>query len=493
VTSIRRRLALSLLAGSVLAFGAAGLILHQRVASQLAQQFDAGLAARAGGLASLLEFDEAIEFDYSSDALPAFAGGADPEYFVLWFADGSEAQRSESLGEATLPRRLGSQQAPEIWDLTLPDGRPGRAFGLVVTVPAKDANPPIPEADLPRVGLVVARSRHDLDATIAALDTSLALAALAVLALLAWGVAWSVRTGLAPVRRLGEEVGRIDAATLSSRIGADDVPEELLPFVLKLNELLARLEAAFARQQRMTAAMAHELRTPIAELRAASDVAARWPADGELTEDLVHATADVAQRMTSAVDAVLRYCRLEAGRAQLELQAVPLRPLVAELWAPHARLAHERGLHLRDDVPEGLALETDRGLLSVVLGNLLGNAAAFASGGEVRTFVNRDDATLTLHVANAADQLRPEDLAHLTEPFWRKDAARSDGRHSGLGLTLVESIAGVLGGRARFALEQGRFVASLTLPSAGRRVAAPAPTPRAPDHAAVIYGPGNPA
>ncbi len=473
MTSIRRRLSWTILAGSLLAFGVAGVILHARVAAALTEQFDAGLAARAGALGSLLEYDEMIEFDYSREAMPAYAGGGDPEYFVLFFFDGTEAERSESLGEATLPRRLGSAEAPETWDLPLADGRTGRACGIEVVVPAKDR--PIAQADLPRMGVVVARSRAELDAALAALAAGLALASLAVLGLLAFLVGWSVRTGLSPMRRLGEDVGRIDAATLATRVDTDGVPEELLPFVRKLNELLARLQAAFVRQQRITAAMAHELRTPIAELRAASDVAARWPDDAALAEDLTHVTADVAVRMSVAVDAVLRYCRLEAGQARPELEVVPLAALCDELWAPHARLAHDRGLGFRNEVPANLVLQTDRGLLSIVLGNLLGNAAAFASSGEVRAFASSDDSTLTLHVGNATDQLRPEDLAHLTEPFWRKDVARSDGRHSGLGLTLVESVAGVLGYRARFTLEQGDFVASLGIPSGlARRAAAPA-------------------
>lgn len=472
--SIRRRLTLSLLLGGCVAFAVAGAILHARVADALTTQFDEGLAAKVGAVGSLLEYDEAIEFDYSPESMPAFAGGPEPEYFELWLQDGSEALRSESLGEASLPRRLGSVEAPQIWDLSLPDGRAGRACGMEVVVPAKDAV--VVPAELPRMGIVVARSRAELDAALSALATGLLLAGAAVLGLLAWGVAWSVRTGLSPVRRLGEDVGRIDIATLDTRLAAQTVPEELLPFVNKLNELLERLQAAFARQQRITAAMAHELRTPISELRAASDVAARWPEDAALADDLLHTSTDVALRMSSAVEAVLRYCRMEAGQARPEQAAVPLRALLDDLWAPLARGAQERGLSFRNAVPAGLVVQTDRGLLAIVLGNLLGNAAAFASGGEIRAFTTDDEVLLTVHVGNATDQLRPEDLAHLSEPFWRKDAARSDGQHSGLGLTLVESVAGVLGYRTRFALEKGEFVVSVGIPSGFVRHAAAAAT-----------------
>ena len=68
-----------------------------------------------------------------------------------------------------------------------------------------------------------------------------------------------------------------------------------------------------------------------------------------------------------------------------------------------------------------------------------------------------------MRVCNEAVQLDQEDVARMSEPFWRKDAARSDGRHSGLGLTLVRSVTQVLGSRAVLGLDEGRFSVSIGL------------------------------
>jgi len=106
-------------------------------------------------------------------------------------------------------------------------------------------------------------------------------------------------------------------------------------------------------------------------------------------------------------------------------------------------------------------VSTDRGLLGVVVGNLLHNAAAFAARGMILAAIDHAHGTVTLSVSNRTDDLEHADLEHLSEPFWRKDHARSDGRHSGLGLTLVTSIAAVLGHRARFRLEDGAFEVSI--------------------------------
>ncbi|MEW6074221.1 MAG: HAMP domain-containing sensor histidine kinase [Planctomycetota bacterium] len=436
------------------------------MARALVASFDETLLSKARSVGMLLEFTgDAIEFDYSPAMMPAYEGGPEPEYFELYSDGIDEGFRSATLGEADLPLRGGLPEAPERWDLVLPDGRQGRALGVRLITTAPD-HPEIPPAELPGVTVVVARSRESLDALLNTLVLGLLGAAGAALGLLVWGVRIGVKRGLAPIDRLAEEVTGVDATSLSRRVGTNGTPVELRPLAEKVNELLGRIEAAFARQSRMTAAMAHELRTPIAELRLAADIARRWPDDEPMAMDVVKTAADVSLRMSSAVESVMRYCWMEAGQADPELEAISLHALLEELWAPHDAPARERDVVLDNQVPEGAVTLSDRGLLSLILSNLLNNAASFASAGPVRASVAAHGATLTLQVANRTDHLAPEDLDHLGEPFWRKDGARTSGRHSGLGLALVRSVAGVLGHETCFSLENGEFAASLELPAA---------------------------
>ncbi len=475
MTSIRRRLTLSLLTGSGLAFAVAAFILHASVSDALVSQFDAGLGAKARVLGGLVEREGIyVEFDYPAEAMPEFEGGEDAQYFTLWLGDLPESARSPSLGEALLPRRAGPMDDPEAWDMPLADGRPGRAVGVIMPVlndePEDDEDGPDDEtlavtSDALLITVVVATSRADLDARLAALGTGLAFAGVVALLLIGWSVTFSVRRGLGPLARLTDDVGRIDAASLSRRV-SDDVPAELQPVSAKLNALLTRLEASFAKERRMTAAMAHELRTPIAELRSASDIARRWPEDGELVDEVVATANDVAVRMSKAVEAVTRYCRLEAGQAEPEIEPVRLASVIAEQWKPYEKRAAQRGVELIDTVPDDAVLESDRGLLEIIVRNLLGNAASFAAPGAIQVELIRDDDRVTLCVRNGTDDLTAQDMAHVSEPFWRKDTARSDAEHSGLGLTLVASMAEVLGYRAAFALEGREFVASIMIPDA---------------------------
>jgi signal transduction histidine kinase len=476
VTSLRRQLTRWLLCGSALFLAAASALLYWAVSTALLDEYDAGLVAKAHALSSLLELDgEFLEFEYNGESMPEYELGEGAEAFVLWFDDGSEATRSASLeGQDALPLRHGPVDAPEFWDQPLADGRAGRALGVRVPVYPEEVPEELVVADLPHVVIAVARSREALDARLASVRLGLLGACAAGLLLVWWGVTLCVRRGLEPVRRLGSQVARLDATTLGEHRFDADVPDELLPFARRLDELLDRLEDAFGRQRRMTAAMAHELRTPIAELRSASDVARAWPDDAELEDALLTTADDVSRRMGRAVDAVMRYCRVESGEAAPVAEPLCLGLLLDDLWGHHAGEADERGLVFVNDVPSATEVVTDPGLLTVVLENLLHNAASFAPPGQVTARCELEGEVLELELANAAGDLGPADVAHLAEPFWRKDQARADGRHSGLGLALVAAVAQALDHRLGFAVEGGRFVVRLGFPTA----AAPSPAAR---------------
>ena len=483
--SIRGRLTLGLALGCTATFVLAGAVLHTVVADTLQRQFDATLEQRARTLWTTIDYHghDRFEFELDEEATPEYVGGPDAQYFHVWDGHGRELARSTSLGEGGLPQRLGLDEHAVGWDLALIDGRPGRALGLRLPVRLEEELDPATLDDFPELVIVVARSREPLLAELSALQTGLAAAGVAALLLIVWLVALSVRHGLAPLQRLREEVERVDAASLSTRLDSAHVPDELAPVVRTLNELFARLETSFARQRRMTGAIAHELRTPIAELRMATDVSRLWPDDALLREQAASTAHDVAVRMSELVEAVMRYCRMETGQTRLELGVLDPAALADELWAPHAGRARERGLTFSNAIPPGRELASDRGLLAIALGNLFSNAASHATpdgdGGIALALRTHHDGSVALDLSSPCDSLGPDDLAHLTEPFWQADGARHDGRHSGLGLTLTEAVVQALGGRLLLHLRAGRFVAEVLLP---RQPAVSAPADPSPAH-----------
>ncbi len=461
--SIRRSLLVSILSGIVVSGLVCGGVLYRTMRGSLESQFDSALAAKVRTLASMLDVDDGwLEFNYAAELMPEFEGGQNPEYFQISFADGRVLRKSTTLGQAALPLRHASAGTAELFDLDLPDGRPGRAIGVIAPVDMESdddvevarVEPAAEHFDV-HVVLVAARARAELDAALAALRGALWLAG-AVLALLAGAVVLGgVRRGLRPLAALGEEVASIEAGSLSRRLSPRGLPLELAGMAAKLNELLGRLEEAFQRERRVTGNIAHELRGPLAELRSAAEVALCWPEDQEMTRAAVEAAHAVALRMSGLIEGLLRLARVAAGEAPLALEDVDLRLLVEEQWAPLRPQAGERGLRFEHLAPADLLLCTDRALFASVVRNLLDNAVQHSPAGG--TIICRGAALpeggVRWSLENPNDSLAAEDLAHLAEPFWQKDPARGDAAHSGLGLTLVSTAVAALGLRLEFHLD----------------------------------------
>lgn len=233
---------------------------------------------------------------------------------------------------------------------------------------------------------------------------------------------------LAPLARLAAGIAAIDVDRLDDRLAGSDLPPELARIAARINELLTRLEAARARERRVLADIAHELRTPIAALRAEL---------GFLPEAAPGLDDQVAQ-LSRRLDALLLFTRLEAGPQSLERQPCAWAELVAEAWAPHAAAAEARAqqLALVDDADAEVIGQPD--LLVLLISNLLQNAIAHGRPGGAIT-VHCDGTGLV--VRNPAEGLVPGPLTHATEAFWRAERARSDSRHAGLGLAIVARIA----------------------------------------------------
>ena len=447
--SIRAQLTLRLLIGGALLLGAAGIALHWQVRVALTGEFDATLRATAQSLASLTEQKQGhASFEFAGENMPQFERANGPDIFLIRTSDGREIERSASLGTASLPLRAGSPEAPELFDTRMPDGRTFHCAGLRFTPQEEedDERKKRPPSQLQAL-LVIGRDRAPLDHTLAELRSRLLIVGTIALVVLAALVRWGVSNGLAPLARLGENVATVDAASLSTRFATELLPAELRPIATRLNELLSRLESAFARERRFTATAAHELRTPLAELRALAEVSLGTPATEAEQIEAWRDTLATTRRMESLALRLLDLSRAEDPTHALRFQSIQLVEALATAWQAWAGRAGERGIALVVHIPPALTVITDPTILGVILGNLCANAAEHGLAGkplEVRASATTD--FITLHFQNDSGDLSAKDLPHLFERFWRKDTARTDARHHGLGLALAVEFAILLGG-----------------------------------------------
>ena len=362
---------------------------------------------------------------------------------VLWQAwrpDGGRIGHSENF-EGDLPR----QDEGRAQIVTLADGRRvmsvGRRFGGGQGQGRRGAGG--------GMEVSVARPLDELHDKLLRLLAVL-LGSGIVLAGLAWlWVRFVVRDGLAPLHRIADEIGNIDGDSLGGRFRADGLPAELQPIVDRLNRLMERLEASFARERRFSADLAHEMRTPLAEAKTIAETAVNWPAEGgpDAWRDVVSSV----ERMEGVVSSMLRLARLENESPQASDEMVALAPLVAELWAHHAAVAETRGVSLRSDLGEEACVRGDRAWWGHLLGNLLGNAAVHADA-DSHVVVSWSDKAGGPSIANHASGLSQDDVQHLFDRFWRADKARGESAHWGLGLSFARVCADALGLRIEASL-----------------------------------------
>ena len=263
--------------------------------------------------------------------------------------------------------------------------------------------------------------------------------ALPLLGLAVW---WTVRRGVAPLRRLGAMLAARAPQALDPVV-VDDAPAEMLPMVDALNGLFARIAELVETERRFTADAAHELRTPLAAIRAQAQVALAATDDAQRSHAL-RATLQGCDRTTRLVEQLLTLARLESGvagaaRAQVDLAAVA-RAVVAEL-APQA-MQKQQSIEL--DAPGAMPVAGDATLLAVLVRNLVDNAIRYSPpAARIAIALAGTQERLRLSVDDSGPGLAEAEAKRIGERFFRVAGSGQSG--SGLGLSIVRRIAGVHG------------------------------------------------
>ncbi len=287
----------------------------------------------------------------------------------------------------------------------------------------------------------------------------LVLAGLAPLALAgaAAGGWWLAGRALAPVDAMVETARRITAEDLARRIDAPATDDELGRLAGVLNDMLGRLEHAFAAARRFSADAAHELRTPLTILKGEIEVALAAPPDATESRRVLASAQEEVDRLVALVEDLLFLARVDAGVTALPAETVDLGAVVADAAPALSALAERAGITLT--LPRNGAAASVRGsapLLLRVVANLVENALRYTpSGGHVAVDVGARNGAATLDVRDDGPGIPAEAQARVFERFWRGDPARGRGG-TGLGLALVRSIVTLHGGEVTVESAAGR-------------------------------------
>jgi two-component system heavy metal sensor histidine kinase CusS len=266
------------------------------------------------------------------------------------------------------------------------------------------------------------------------------------------------RRGLRPLREITEAAGRVRSSTLHQRLDTAALPEELDSLAGTFNEMLDRLESSFRRLERFSADIAHELRTPVNNLRGEAEVALSQPRAAADYREVLASGLEEFGRLTGLIDSLLFLARAENPHLQLARQRLEIGRELGIVREFYEAAATEAGIELVVDAADGLQTELDRTLFQRAIGNLVANALAHTPrGGRVMLAAGRIDGDVHVEVADNGSGIAPEHLPHVFDRFYRADPARVSGGGSvGLGLALVRTIATLHGATCTIASEVGR-------------------------------------
>ena len=279
---------------------------------------------------------------------------------------------------------------------------------------------------------------YERDEVVRALTLAQVVPWLLMLLVLLVAIDLAARRALAPVRRLADELAARDAQDLYP-VPDSATPTELRPLLGAMNSQFVRIQQLLQRERRFTADAAHELRTPLAVLRAQWDVVrqASTPEERRLAEDKLSAGLE---RMERLVTQMLALARAESGAIPDMASEIDWPALVEQAMSDCLALATRRHIELACEWPPAgrhpLPMLGNPHLLTVLLRNLLDNAVRYAPPGS--TVVLRFDRE-HLEVDNEGPPLAAEQLERLGERFYRPEGQRDGG--SGLGLSIVRRIA----------------------------------------------------
>jgi two-component system sensor histidine kinase QseC len=269
----------------------------------------------------------------------------------------------------------------------------------------------------------------------------LAVPILAVLLLLA------IRRGLEPLRALASDLAERDPQRLDELPEAG-LPRELRPPVRAINQLFARIRMAMDKERRFTSDAAHELRTPIAALRAQLQVAERTP-DPEERQAAIAKALRGTTRMTHLVAQLLALARLEAETADKPDARVNLGELLHDVVVELAPQAASKGIQSQADIAPNCVLTGNSELLRILLRNLLDNAIRYVpEGGKVRAVLALEKGHVLLAVEDNGPGVAVGERDTIGQRFPRFGARSVEG--VGLGLSIVRRIAELHGAELAF-------------------------------------------
>ncbi|MBF9000948.1 sensor histidine kinase [Vibrio nitrifigilis] len=406
------------------------------------KQFDNQLISNANYLKSQVSYSlNQLEMTFDQQVMPQYSRAKHPQFFQLWRGD-KVIKRSDSLQrfpntdlvKSHLP--LGRDQ---VFPITMPNGEPGRMV-LSTFVPknaTQDATP---------LYLTVYESVHSLN-LLWIVDLLLISSFIIAMGLVFYITNVVIKRGLAPLRALNEELKhfrdlRESGEPITGFPNAKKPVKEIEPIRRELNAFIATNNQLVENEKRITTDIAHELKTPIAEILSLSEIHRLYPDDERISATFSSDILNISHRMKSIVENLMLLQRSSSPSLEISQEELCLNELCDSLISSLRFKYHDIDQRVQLRFTAFNTLEADRFIIETIVTNLLDNALFY---GPQSSNVCLEWMTINkkraLRISNPiAKKISNEQLENLKQPLYQIDSARSSTQHFGLGLSIVDNL-----------------------------------------------------
>ena len=435
------------------------------VDSWIDNEFDRSLQSKAGMLMTLVhKTDEGFSFSFSSEFMPEFAGEIEPEYFQVWSKEGTFT-RSKSLDlfeVKNLPYESLEIGESKIRPLQLPDGRGGRVFYSRFIPQGKDdtSEDTYKKTNDEPLTLAYAASSEEVDFVLWLIDVIFIVTTITVIVFIRLFVRKAIDTSLAPLIKLNQDISQLSITSEGSQIFIQEPVKELLPIVESLNAFIKENRQLYLREKRLTSDIAHEIKTPIAELINMAEVAIRFPNEIELNEDFKPEALKISLRLKNIVSNLLLLHKYSNGKL-IKQDACDLNQVITRVLE-NTDLSRVN-LELNENAP---AIISNLFALESIISNLVNNAKQYSPLNSkilVSTMISKEK-LLFLSVTNSLiEPLSDNDIDQLFDPLWQKDTSRTSNDNFGLGLSIAKTLSKAIDAQLSAEVSDRKITFSLAL------------------------------
>jgi signal transduction histidine kinase len=438
------------------------LVTDISVDTWISEQFNRAMVSKIGLLETLVEEDEeGLEFDFAGEFMPEFEGKENPEYFQLWYKE-NVFERSDTLEffEIRDLPRLNVKLGESIFlDVTLPDGRVGKMLftkflpqidselreklGLTREEFAKKQKP---------MEFAYALSTEELDYVLWLVDVIFIITSIFAVFTVRKIVTVVISSSLKPINEFNNQLSKISLNSDNLEVSVEDLPQELVPIVKGVNQFIKENHSLYMREQRITSDIAHELKTPIAELLSLSEVAMKFPHEKQITDNLSNDVYEISSRLKHIVNSIM-LLQKSSSTHELDKSKVDIIELSSKI-INRENFDNKEVKLLHKTTP--LIVVTNRFALDTILSNLINNAFYYSPNDtaiDILTSKASDDKAI-IKISNISNQECQEtDLQLFFDPLWQKDQSRTSRDRFGLGLAIVKSYCEKLGATVSVSLD----------------------------------------